>query len=60
MKRVQAYRNIAKSLDKRRQLIDVLQIIHLAWDYQQTQFRQLAALGKQTDAALNLLIIASG
>ena len=60
MKRVQAYRNIAKSLDKRRQLIDMLQIIHVAWDYQQTQFRQLTALCKQTDAALNLLIIASG
>ena len=28
MKRVQAYRNIAKSLDKRRQFFDVLQIIH--------------------------------
>ncbi len=52
MKRVQAYRNIAKSLDKRRQLIDMLQIIHVAWDYQQTQFCQFAALGKQTNAAL--------
>ena len=43
-----------------RQFFDVLQIIHLARDYQQTQFRQLAALCQQTDAALNLLIIASG